>query len=255
MQKYYEINAPGHNIRCKLYCLDPKALAAADKAVIFGTGFAGHKDNNAAKGFAEKLISKHKNAIVIVFNWPSHGDDVKKKIALEDCMTYLDMVVRDTETRFGITERYAYATSFGGYLFLKYISERGNPFRKIALRCPAVDMYDVLTRTIMQGNEFEQIRKGRDAQVGFDRKITVTREFLESLRGNDIRKRDFLDWAEDILILHGTADEVVPFEDSRSFADEQLMEFVPVEGADHRFQNPTHMSLANKAVMQWFGLA
>lgn len=107
----------------------------------------------------------------------------------------------------------------------------------------------------MQGNEFEQIRKGRDAQVGFDRKITVTREFLEFLRGNDIRKRDFLDWAEDILILHGTADEVVPFEDSRSFADEQLMEFVPVEGADHRFQNPTHMSLANKAVMQWFGLA
>ena len=255
MQKYYEINAPDHNIRCKLYSLDPKALAAADKAVIFGTGFAGHKDNNAAKGFAEKLISKHKNAIVIVFNWPSHGDDVKKKIALEDCMTYLDMVVRDTETRFGITERYAYATSFGGYLFLKYISERGNPFRKIALRCPAVDMYDVLTRTIMQGDEAEQIRKGRDAQVGFDRKITVTREFLKSLRGNDIRKRDFLDWAEDILILHGTADEVVPFEDSRSFADEQLMEFVPVEGADHRFQNPTHMSLANKAVMQWFGLA
>ena len=254
MQKYFEIHAPGHNVRCKLYFQDPKALAAADRAVIFCTGFAGHKDNNAAKVFAEKLISKHRDALVIVFDWPSHGDDVKKKVSLEDCMTYLELVVRDTETQFGITERYAYATSFGGYLVLKYISERGDPFRKIALRCPAVDMHEVLTGTIMKGDEFERIRKGKDVQVGFDRKITVTGEFLDSLAASDIRKRDFLEWAEDILIIHGTADEVVPFESSRSFADEQLMEFFPVEGADHRFQNPTHMSLANKAAMQWFGL-
>ena len=254
MQKYFEINAPGHNVRCKLYFEDQKALASADKAVIFGIGFAGHKDNNAARVFAEKLISKHRDTVVIVFNWPAHGDDVKKRVSLEDCMTYLELVVKDTETQFGIRERYAYATSFGGYLVLKYISERGNPFRKIALRCPAVDMYDVFTRSILQGDEYARIEKGKDALVGFDRKIAVNRDFLEALRKSGVRERDFLEFAEDILILHGTADEVVPFESSRTFADDQLMEFVPVEGADHRFQNPVHMSLANKAAMQWFGL-
>ena len=42
--------------------------------------------------------------------------------------------------------------------------------------------------------------------------------------------------ADDILILHGTKDEVVPFEDSQKFADEQLIEFIPIEKADHRFR-------------------
>ena len=157
------------------------------------------------------------------------------------------------KARYGANELYAYATSFGGYLVLKYISEHGNPFKKIVLRCPAVDMYDVLTRSIMKSDEFDRIEKGKDVLVGFDRKIVVTKSLLEALKANDIRERDYLEYAEDILILHGTADEVVPFDDSKTFAENNVIEFIPVEGADHRFQNPTHMSLANKHAMEFFG--
>ncbi len=249
MFRYFEINAQGNNIRCKMYFAEK---GAADKAVIFCTGFAGHKDNNAANKFAEKVLSKHRDVCTVVFNWPAHGDDVKKKITLDDCMTYLDLVIREVRGTYGIGTLYAYATSFGGYLLLKYISEHGSPFRKIALRCPAVSMYDVLTHTIIGSDELERIMKGKDVQVGFDRKILVTRAFLEELAANDIRTRDYLDWAEDMLILHGTKDEVVPFEDSRKFADDQLIEFIPVEKADHRFQDPVLMSLANKHVMEFF---
>ena len=249
MFKYFEINAQGHNIRCKIYSAEK---GTADKAVIFCTGFAGHKDNNAANKFAEKVLSKHRDVCVVVFNWPSHGDDVKKKITLGDSMTYLDLVIREVREGFGIGTLYAYASSFGGYLLLKFISEHGSPFKKIALRCPAVSMYDVLTHTIIGPEELERIMKGKDVQVGFDRKILVTRAFLEELAANDIRTRDYLAWAEDMLILHGTKDEVVPFEDSRTFADDQLIEFIPVEGADHRFQNPVLLSLAHKYIMEFF---
>lgn len=250
-QKYFEVNAQGNNIRCKLYYKDKPA---AEKAVVFCTGFAGHKDNNAANGFAEKLLSKRKDVIVVVFNWPAHGDDVKKKLELDDCDTYLGLVVREVKERFGARELYAYSTSFGGYLLLKYISEHENPFRKIALRCPAVDMYDVLTRTIMNADEYDRIMKGKDIQIGFDRKVIVTKKLLDDLKKNDIRTRDYLDYAETILILHGTADEVVPFESGKTFAENNLIEFIPVEKADHRFQNPVHMSLANKYAMQFFDL-
>ena len=41
--------------------------------------------------------------------------------------------------------------------------------------------------------------------------------------------------------------------DSRAFADDSLIELIPVQGADHRFQNPVHMSLANKHAMEFFG--
>ena len=251
MEKYTDIKGEGCIVRCKLYYRDLKTVK---RAVIFGTGFAGHKDNSAAAGFAEKVLSKNKDVLVLVFNWPAHGDDIKKKLVLGDCMLYLDLVIRELRTRFGAEELYAYATSFGGYLMLKYISEHGNPFRKIALRCPAVDMYDVLTRAIMRDDEYDRILKGKEVLVGFDRKIIVTKELLEDLKANDIRTRDFLDFAEDILILHGTSDEVVPFESAREFADNSLIEFIQVDRADHRFRNPSHMSLANKYVMEFFGM-
>lgn len=250
MHKYFEINAKGSNIRCKLY---HGAERTADKAIIFCTGFAGHKDNGAAQKFADMLLTR-KDTILVVFNWPAHGDDVKKKLTLEDCDAYLGLVIQEVRERYGVRELYAYATSFGGYLVLKYISEHENPFRRIVLRCPAVCMYDVLTRSIMKNDEFDKLAKGKDVQVGFDRKITVTRSLLEDIKANDIRRRDYLECAEDILILHGTADEIVPFEESQAFADDNLIEFIPVQGADHRFQNPAHMSLANKSAMAFFGL-
>jgi len=247
--KYFEINRQGHNIRCKLYFND---LNNVEKAVIFGTGFAGHKDNNAAHGFAEKLLSKHRDVIVVVFNWPSHGDDVKKKLVLEDCDTYLGFVIDEVRERFGAEELLAYATSFGGYLFLKYISEHGNPFSRVALRCPAVYMYDVITGSIIKNDDYDRILKGKDVQVGFDRKITINKLFLDDLQANDLRSRDFIDYADSMLIMHGTSDEVVPFESGKEFAENNLIDFIPVERADHRFQNPTHMSLANKHVMEFF---
>ena len=251
MYQYYDVNEEGHSIRCKVYFKD-KSLA--ENAVVFGTGFAGHKDNNAANGFAEKVLSKYKNTIIVVFNWPAHGDDVKKKLCLEDCNTYMRLVLGDLKSRFGIKNFYSYATSFGGYLVLKYISENGNPFRKIALRCPAVDMYDVITKTIMQGDDYDKLMKGKSILVGFDRKILITQDFIRELKENDIRERDYIDYADDILIFHGTKDEVVPFESGREFAENNIIEFIPVDGADHRFQNPSHMGLANKKTMEFFEL-
>ena len=248
-EKYYEINKQGYNIRCKLYFND---LNSSGRAVIFGTGFAGHKDNGAARSFAEKLLSKHKDMMVTVFNWPAHGDDIKKKLVLDDCDTYLGLVIDEIRERFGAEELFAYATSFGGYLFLKYISEHGDPFRKTALRCPAVYMYDVITGAIMKNDDLDRIQKGKDVQVGFDRKITIGRQFLDDLQASDIRSRDYLDYAEDILIIHGTSDEVAPFDTSREFAENNLIDFIPVERADHRFRNPAHMSLANKYAMEFF---
>lgn len=250
MQRYFEINEQGNNIRCKIYYSDRTTI---EKAVIYCTGFAGHKDNNAANKFAEKLLSKEKETAVVVFNWPAHGDDIRKKLVIKDCITYLDLVIHSVKKTMEIQSLYAYATSFGGYLLLKYISECGNPLNKIVLRCPAVNMYDVLTRTIMKDNEFEKVMKGKNVEVGFDRKVIVTRSLLDELKAGDILQRDYLEWAEDILILHGTEDEVVPFEIDRKFAENNRIEFVPFNGADHRFQNPTHMSMANKHAMEFFG--
>ena len=70
----------------------------------------------------------------------------------------------------------------------------------------------------------------------------------------DIRTLDYLDYAEDILILHGTKDEVVSFDAVRDFADNNLIEFVPVENADHRFQDYALMGAAIKRIIEFLEL-
>jgi alpha-beta hydrolase superfamily lysophospholipase len=219
-------------------------------------GFGGDKDSSVIKALMDEMDSE--GAGVVTFDWPAHGESTAPDYALtvERCLEDLDAVVKFINQLIKQSNKRicCFATSFGGYLVLKYISEHDNPFQKIALRCPAVDMYDVLTRAIMKDDEYDRVLKGKDVPVGFDRKIIVPCSLLDDLKENDIRERDYLDYADNILIIHGTEDEVVPFEEGRLFAENNLIDFIPVQGADHRFQKPAHMSLANKSVMDFFGL-
>lgn len=248
MERYYEISENSYGVRCKLYAEDPKTVR---HTVIFGHGFGGHKDNKAAERFAKRMIAKHSDTAVITFNWPCHGDDMHRKLRLSDCDSYLNAVLQDTKQRFPNAAVYGYATSFGGYLFLRYISLHGNPFRKLALRCPAVDMYAVLTEHIMTEENRKDLEKGKDVLVGFDRKIKLDQPFFDELKVETILGKDFTPYMDDILILHGTKDEIVPFDIVQAFADDNLIEMITVKGADHRFIDPRKMDLANSEIIRF----
>ncbi len=251
MVKYFTINECAHSIHCKLYSNDSHDTK---RIVLFGHGFGGHMDNKAAERFADRVLTKYKNVAVVTFNWPCHGNDVTRNLKLVDCDIYLTIVTDYLKHAFSAEELYGYATSFGGYLFLKYISEHGSPFTKIALRCPAIDLYNVLVNRIMTAENRELLQKGKDVLVGFDRKIKVNPQFVEEIQHKPMNAVDFVEQSEHILIIHGTQDEIVSFDDSKDFADDNLIEFIPVEGADHRFQNPIHMEAATKAILNFFAL-
>ena len=46
----------------------------------------------------------------------------------------------------------------------------------------------------------------------------------------------------------------MPFEDSVRFADDNVIELVAVEGADHRFHDPKKMDQAVAAIISFFEL-
>lgn len=249
--KYFDINANGHSIKCKLYYTDIRSIR---RAVLFGHGFGGHKDNKAAERFADHALSKYKNIAVMTFNWPCHGDDVKKKLSLRDCDEYLELCIDYLKNTIGAGELYGYATSFGGYMFLKRLSEKGSPFVRTALRCPAVKMYDDLHGRAMSGEDAEKLAKGKDIMLGFDRKIRVSQSFFDELAENEIFTRDFMDFADEILILQGTKDEIVSFEDVYAFAERNLIDFEAVENADHRFKDPNIMDAAIYRILDYYRL-
>jgi len=94
--------------------------------------------------------------------------------------------------------------------------------------------------------------KGKPVLVGFDRKIKISMPFLEELKAADITKYDFIDYADDMVILHGTKDEIIPIEVSAKFADDNVIEFIPMQNGDHRFTDPRIMDLAIHKIIEFF---
>ena len=154
------------------------------------------------------------------------------------------MVLSYVKEKYHPEEISGYATSFGGYLFLKYAAEHGNPFGKLVLRCPAVRMYDVLSRHVLTEEDKSKLAHGKPVMAGFDRLVRISPEFMKSLQEHDITELDYSGMADSILILHGTKDEIIPEESVQEFAWKNGIEYIPVEKADHRFMDPKIMDLA-----------
>lgn len=238
MEKYFEINEDNISVKCKLYYKD---LNNINDIIISCHGFGGSKENNATKKLAQNIFDKYDDIAVLTFDWPCHGKDVRQKLNLMDCNNYLNKVIDYSYRRFSARDLYLNATSFGGYLTLKYILENENPFKKIVLRCPAVNMYEVLNNNILTEEDRHELSKGKSVLSGFERKIRITPEFLEDLKINDITKWNYEIFGNKILIAHGTNDTLVPINATRSFSEKNGIDFIDIDGADHMFTSPVKM--------------
>ena len=238
IKKKFEINDNGANIKCNIFFNDMRNI---ENIILSCHGFCGQKNNTATSKLAEYFLDKYDNFAVIAFDWPCHGKDVRQKINLNDCDLYLSTVLNFINNDMHIGNIYLQATSFGGYLALKYISEHGNPFKKIALRCPAINMGDVLENKIITSEQMDELEHKKIIDCGYDRKIKIGKSFLDDLEKNDIRRRNFIDYADDIIIMHGTNDELIDFYADAKFCDDNVIQFIPIVGADHRFKDPAKM--------------
>ena len=250
MEKYFTINEKDCSIRCKLY----HDGSRIETLILACHGFAGSKESSAFRRLAEKVLPKYKNTAVLCFDWPCHGEDGSPKLTLERCDTYMGLVLRYVRSLPDVKRVFATATSFGGYLTLKYVFEHGSPFEKIALRSPAVVMHQVLTNVIMTEDDRQKLARSKKASVGFDKKIGITNDFVNELADNDITKWDFSGFMDTVFIAHGTSDEVEPYEAVHSFAEKNAIDLLTVDGADHRFIDPKKLEKALDAFIAFLAL-
>lgn len=247
--KYFSINQAGFSVRCKLYY---SSLDSVSEVILCCHGFGGSKENRSAERLAQKVLSKKKHTALLAFDWPCHGEDARSKLVLDDCDRYLSLVIEYAKRELGSQTLFAYATSFGAYLTLKYLSEHENPFRRIVLRSAAVRMYEVLHDNALTEKERSLLAKGKEIMVGFQRKIRLGNPFMDCLREADVSARDYTSLSYRILMIHGTKDELVPIEPVRMFAEGNRIPFLSVENADHMFVDTEKMDEAVNAVMRFF---
>jgi len=249
LEKHFDINAEGYSVRCRL--IAHSEAHHYDRVIICTHGFGSSKDVGNITRFAEKASAKYKTDAVICFDWPCHGQDARKKLVISECLTYLRLVITYAQQELKAQQLLIYSVSFGGYLTLRYMHDIGNPFSRIALRCPGLRMYDLMKKNV-SADDLKKLAKGKEVMVGFARKMKIDQQLLNDLEAGDVRQYEYFDAADNMLILHGTADTTVDIQDSQQFAEDNVIEFIPVEGADHPFRDPKLMDFAIHTIIEFF---
>ncbi len=247
--RYFDINEDGYSVRCKIVTGDKERTH--DRVVICTHGFGGNKDIANIQKFAEKFVGKDKHAAVIALDWPCHGKDARKKLELSECFEYLTLVVNYAKEQLSASRIYNYSVSFGAWLTLAYIQNFGSPFARIALRSTGIRMAELMLHNVSPDDQ-AKLAKGKEVEIGFERKMKIDQGLIDDLAANDVTQREFFDWADDMIMIHGTEDTYIPVDEARAFAEDNVIEFMPVEGSDHTFRAPKYMDQAIHAVVEFF---
>ncbi len=239
--KEFNIELEKYFVPCKLF-----TPGGNIKRIVLGVhGFGGDKESSVLTALAENLSEK--NCALLCFDFPAHGksnapDDCFR---VEHCIQSLMEVVKYIRRHFKKSEYGIFATSFGGYITL-LCTEKLTDFKKV-LRAPAVTMADTFKDKIISVSK-EQFVKDGGAVCGFERKMFVSSMFYEDLLNFKIQIPQ-----EEILIIHGTEDGIVPY-----FAVDKLantyknIKLFTIEGADHRFKKSGELIKIIETTVDWF---
>lgn len=219
---------------------------APTRAVLAVHGFGGSKESLAVSGLAERLCPA--GYLVAAPDLPCHGGrtEPESELTPERCLADIRAVLGWLGGRF--SDISAFATSFGGCCILRLIELDGDPFRKIVLRVPAVNMADSLIRCIklfQPGFTLEQA-ESEGFHVKMSRELHIPFDFYGKLQElNEVRSCAAWDKPE-ILTIYAGKDELVARQDTEEFLRlNPRIQRVCIEGSGHRMnQKPEYLAHA-----------
>lgn len=231
MNKYLELK---NKIQVKMFMPEGEAK---NEIFIICHGFGSAKDGRTTEIMARKL--NENNFIAVSFDFPGHGESKEplEKLTVENCISYINEVFEYIKNEFKNCEISILATSFGAYVTInKLVQEDKNEFKNIVLRCPAIDMKNILINTLIKGN-IDTFKAEGKIQGGFDGNKELEYSFYEDLCEHDILKT--YNKKEKMLIIQGTEDDVAPIKDTYEFIkkDNENIKLISLEGVKHSMTN------------------
>lgn len=239
---HFDLNGPHHPIPCKAFL--PQS---APSWVVLGVhGFAGDKDSSVLTALGEALTAR--GDALVCFDLPAHGTStapdhhLRPEVCKDDLCFLAEYVVKGwPEARRGL-----FATSFGALITLLCRDELGQ-FQPL-LRAPAITMAQTFPEVILPCRVEEYERDG-GAWCGFERQMFVPWAFYTDLLAAPIPAPD-----RDTLVIHGTADDLIPFEAVADWtAHNPHLKLHPIPGADHRFKGEGELEAILTLALGWFG--
>lgn len=231
MNNSLEIN---NKIKIKLFIPEENAKK---EVFIICHGFGSSKDSQSTEVISRKL--NENNFVAVAFDFPGHGEAIEtiEKLTVDNCISYINDVYEYVKNKFENHKISIIATSFGAYITInKLIKENKNEFKNIVLRCPAIDMKNILINVLIKG-DIERFQKDGKIKAGLEGKKELAYSFYEDLCEHDILK--LYSKKEKILILQGIEDDVAPIQDTYDFVkmDSENIKLILLDGVKHKMTN------------------
>lgn len=207
--------------------------------IILCHGFSTSKNSGTYLALKDRL-SRH-NISTFRFDFYGHGEsegkfeDITISEAVDDILQAIEFLVSEDFKNIGLM-----GSSFGGIASIMAASKTNRLFT-LALKSPVSNYTNNEIETKSEAELLDWKKKGyRYYESGDGRKLRLNYTFYEDFKNNDGYKA-----APKImvptLIVHGDADEIVPFKQSvktsKLIPDCKLH---PVKGANHHYDGPGH---------------
>lgn len=230
MEKHIKID----NLDAKIYSPDSQP-----KEILIGVhGFSGDKESSVLLALSKELTAN--KIALITFDLPSHGEnDNSTPLVLNSCIQSIGKVLDFAKNNYPSTAISIFATSFGGYLTLVYLSDHTEKLNKVILRAPAIYMSNVLEENILPFNGFSADKIKNAINLGYEKQLLINPKFIQDLRNTNLDSlRPINNY---IYILQGKKDNIVNPKENEKFFNkfyENNHKFYYFENADHRFKHP-----------------
>lgn len=207
------------------------------KVLIAIHGFAGDCESSTIYTIAQDLNKN--NMSVVTFDLPCHGKDTNvNRLSVKQSLTYLDTIIKYVKSKYINIPISFFATSFGAFLLLNYISKKNEIYDKIILRAPAINMPGILANNILPMHNYSlDYLKNNIVNLGFVKELNIDYEFyLELLK----YKLDSYNNTNHLFVIQGKKDGVVNYKENEVFYNKLCknnFDIFYIENADHRFKN------------------
>ena len=202
--------------------------------LIFQHGFNSGKNGDSYALMGSDLL-KH-NIAYAIFSLPYHAERRidKDDFTLENCIKDSEIAEDMIRAKYPNTRISILGTSFGGYLTLLKLKRQKRDYHKIILKSPAIKMAEIVKK-LYPDEEFEDFKaKGYTVNNWKETPMFINYSFYEEIEKTKIMDDPIFD--EHILLFHGTADDLAPYQDSKEFADlNKNTTLISLENENHSF--------------------
>lgn len=239
---HFDLPGQDHPIPCRQF-LPP---LPPHRVVLGVHGFAGDKDSSVLTALGEALCAR--GDALVCFDLPAHGASTAPDdhLRLAQCQGDLLTVAHYVRTAWPQAKYGLFATSFGALVTL--LCRDGLADFQTVLRAPAITMAQTFPEVILPCTREEYQRTG-GAWCGFERKMFVPWAFYTDLLAAELPAPN-----RPALVIHGTADDLIPFEAVEQWAHQHPnLHLHPIPGADHRFKGAGELETIVALALDWFG--